>query len=146
MKKFLHRLQHMDIELGTGIGEPLAILFNGPKSSRIWSGMAKLHLKNPGQDSHDLHRGIRPFILNLDDGAPTLAKIAKSWDPLAASSLLSIKVNSANLREQEAHTLFQAIVTDSFGRGQEFELTQVSKNIGNTFAFLTTTFPSKQTS
>lgn len=47
MQKVLLRLSNMNIQLGDQIGEPVAILCHGPKNTRVWSGMVKLHLKHP---------------------------------------------------------------------------------------------------
>lgn len=50
MKKALLRLSSTNVILGDQIGEPIAILCQGPKIARFWSGMIKLHLKHPDID------------------------------------------------------------------------------------------------
>jgi hypothetical protein len=84
MKKVLECLSNMNIMLGDQIGEPIAILYHGPKTARVWSGMIKLHLKHPEQDGLALLRGTRIFAITLDNDMPTIAKTAKSYDPLAS--------------------------------------------------------------
>lgn len=80
MKKVLLRLSNMNIQLGDQIGEPVAILCHGPKSTRVWSGMVKLHLKHPELDGLALLNGTRVFVITLDKDMPYIAKVAKSYD------------------------------------------------------------------
>jgi hypothetical protein len=131
----------MEIPLGDKIGEPVAVLCHGPKTARIWSGMAKIHLKNPVKDGVTLLSGKRVFVITLDNDTPTIAKIAKSYDPLASSSLLTIKINTEGIRDLEPHQLLKTVVEESFRRGHEFELVQVQKAVGETYGWLITTSP-----
>ena len=112
----------MEIQLGDLIGEPIAVLCHGPKNARVWSGMAKVHLKYPSKDGIALLSGGRIFVITLDNDAPTIVKITKSYDSLAPSNLLTIKVNTDNIRDLVAHQLFKTVVEASFKRGHEFEL------------------------
>ena len=122
MKKLLLRFQTMEIQLGDLIGEPIAVLCHGPKNARVWSGMAKVHLKYPSKDGIALLSGGRIFVITLDNDAPTIVKITKSYDSLAPSNLLTIKVNTDNIRDLVAHQLFKTVVEASFKRGHEFKL------------------------
>ena len=141
MKKMLMRFQNMDIQLGDLIGEPIAVLCHGPKTSRVWSGLAKVHLKHPSKDDIALLSGKRIFAINLDNDALIIAKVTKAYDSLAPNNLLTIKFNTDNIRELVAHQLFKAVVEESFKRGQEFELAQVQKTAGETYGWLITTSP-----
>ena len=139
MQKVILRLSHMIIMLGDLIGEPVAILCHGPKSARVWSGMVKLHLKNPEQDGLALLHGTRVFVLNLDNDKPYIAKVAKSYDPLASSNLLSVKINSETIREFDANQLLKIVVDASFSRGHDFEIAQAQKVAGESYGWLVTT-------
>ena len=130
MKKVLERLSNMNIMLGDQIGEPVAILCHGPKTARVWSGMIKLHLKHPKQDGLALLRGTRIFAITLDNDKPTIAKTAKSYDPLASSSMLSVKINSETIRDLDAQQLIKTVVESNFHRDHDFEITQTQKNNG----------------
>ena len=141
MKKLITRFQTMEIQLGDLIGEPIAVLCHGPKIARIWSGLAKIHLKHPNKDGMDLLSGRRIFAITLDNDVLTIAKIAKSYDSLAPSNLLTVKINTDNIRDLVAHQLFKAVVEESFKRGHEFELAQVQKAVGETYRWLVTTSP-----
>lgn len=145
MRKVLARLHTMDILLGEQIGEPVAVLCNGPKTSRVWAGMVKLHLKHPELDGVALLHGTRTFAIQLDDNVTTIAKVAKSFDPLAPSSLLSVKFSSEAIRELDANQFLKEAVEDSFRRGLEYEITQAQKAPGESYGWLVTTSPDQLT-
>jgi hypothetical protein len=98
-----------------------------------------VHLKNPSKDGMTLLRGGRIFTITLDDDTLTIAKIAKSYDSLAPSNLLTIKINTDNIRDFIAHQLYKVVVEKSFKRGHEFELAQVQKTAGEAYGWLVTT-------
>ena len=57
-----NRLKAMMIEVGK-IREPIVVIcFYGTKR---WSGVIKLHLKNPETGGNGILRGLRPFILKI---------------------------------------------------------------------------------
>jgi hypothetical protein len=103
--------------------------------------MAKIHLKNPSKDGIALLKGRRIFAITLDNDALTIAKIAKSYDSLASSNLLTLKINTDNIRDLVAYQLFKTVVEESFKRGHEFELAQVQKTEGEAYGWLVTTSP-----
>jgi hypothetical protein len=103
--------------------------------------MAKVHLKHPSKDGIALLNGGRIFAITLDNDALTVAKIAKSYDSLAPSNQLTVKINTDNIRDLVAHQLIKSIVEESFKRGHEFELVQVQKTAGESYAWLITTSP-----
>lgn len=139
MQKDLFCLQTMDIPLGDQIGESIAILCHSPRTASVWSGMVKLHLKNPEQDGLKLLHGTSIFTILLDDDAPTIAKVAKSYDSLASSSLLFVKISSETIEDLDAHQLLKEVMDDSFQRGLEFKLSQVQKTAGKSYGWLVTT-------
>ena len=141
MQKVILRLSNMNILLGDQIGEPVAILCHGPKTARVWSGMVKLHLKHPEQDGLALLHGTRAFVITLDNDKPYIAKVAKSYDPLASSSLLSVKINSETIRDLDAQQLLKTVVETSFCRGHDYEITQAQKTARETYGWLVTTSP-----
>ena len=116
----------MRTALGNKIAEPIATLCkNG--SARHWSGSIKLHLKHPGVDGINLLNGTRPFILNLDSNM-IVGKVCKSYNTIAKNNMLSMKINSLSLMNITEHALLKEVITESFKRGQELEITGVQKN------------------
>ena len=114
LKKVILRLEEIRIELGLDIGEPLAVLCH--TSTKIWSGMDKIHLRNPNPDAIGLLKGNKIFVIPLGEDTPTIAKISKSYDTIAPSSHTSLKIEGEHLKTWEAHHLLKSIVTDSFAR------------------------------
>lgn len=47
-------------------------------------------------------KGNRVFVIALDNDKPFIAKVAKSYDPLASSSMQSVKINSESIRDLDA--------------------------------------------
>ena len=101
--------------------------------------MAKIHLKYPSKDGIALLSGKRIFAITLDNDALTIAKVSKTYDSLAPSNLLTVKINTDNIRELVAHQLFKTVVKENFKRGHGFELAQVQKTAGETYGWLITT-------
>ena len=94
LKKVILRLEDMRIEIGSNIGEPMAVLCH--TSSKIWSGMVKIHLRNPNPNAISLLKGTKIFMIPLDKDTPTIAKISKSYDTIAQvpTHLLKLKESS----------------------------------------------------
>jgi hypothetical protein len=66
----LKRCTDMEIPLGQDLIDPVTILCKHDKEGEqkgVWSGIIKLHLLRPEVDGINLLRGLRPFILRLDD-------------------------------------------------------------------------------
>ena len=139
MKKLLVRFQTMDIQLGYLVGETIAVLYYGPKNARIWSGLAKVHLNNPNKDGIAFLNKGRILAITLDNDALTIAKIAKSYDFLAPSNQLTVKINTDNIRDLVVHQFFKAVVEESFKHGHKFDLAQVQKTTKETYGWLMTT-------
>ena len=110
-------------------------------STKIWFGMVKIHLRNPNLDAIGLLNGIRIFTIPLDEDTLTIAKISKSYNTIALSSYTSFKIEREQLKTWKAHHLLKSIVTDSFARRQDFEITKVTKRMGDYFAWCGTTSP-----
>ena len=131
----------MRIPLENKIAEPIAILCrNG--SARHWFGTIKLHLKHPRVDGINLLNGTRPFILKLDSGM-TVGKVCKSYNTIAKNNMLSVKINNLSLMNVTGHAFLKEVVTESFKRGQELEITGVQKNTGETWAWLVAPTPTQ---
>jgi len=76
--------------------------------------MVRVHLQNLEIDGKALLHGTRVFSLLLDNGTLTIAKVVKSFDPIASINLLSIKVNNETIRNVEPHHLFKQTLEESF--------------------------------
>ena len=93
------RLALMSIELGIGLAEPIYIpCKEKERNSKIkfWMGTIKIHLKHPRIDGIGMLKGLRPFILTLDN-IQTLGKTCKCYDSIARNTLLSTKIENPKL-------------------------------------------------
>lgn len=72
--------QMMEVQLGDLIREAIIVLCYDPITCRIWSRLAKVHLKHPSKDGMALLKGGRIFTITLNNNALTIAKIAESCD------------------------------------------------------------------
>jgi hypothetical protein len=102
-----NRLKEMSIDLGDIIGEPIALMCYHKTTK--WSGVIKLHLKNPEFDGVGLLQGLRPFILKLDEEKNKRGKICKTYDSLALNNLLSVKITSEGLASKEWFEMFEKL-------------------------------------
>jgi hypothetical protein len=118
------RLKSMNIELGD-IVEPIAPLC-GARGNKAWNGMIRIHFKKPSQDGIALLEGRRIFAITIDETL-TIAKVCKGYDNLALQEKLTTKITNENLIGVSAHIIMQQLVTDSYKRRREFEITQVLK-------------------
>ena len=129
----------MKIELGD-IVEPIAPLC-GARGNKSWNGMICLHLKNPSTNGIDMLEGKRIFAIVIDETL-TIAKVYKGYDNLALHEQLATKITSDNLIGIGAHTIMQQMITDSYRRKYDFEVTQVIKSkLENSHAWIITTLP-----
>jgi hypothetical protein len=120
----------MEIPLGKGILHPIIVFCKHTKQRedpRIWAGIIKAHFLQPETHALDMLRGIRPFILELDNGDQYLGKVAKGYDAVARNNLLSFKFESLNLQDITAPNMFKTVLEDSFERNLEYEITGVQK-------------------
>ena len=139
LEKVKERLNKMKIEVGELIGEPIAVLCFHKSST--WSGVVKIHLKNPKKDGTTFLQGSRAFILTLDENVARRGKVCKSYDALSLNNLLSIKIVSENLKGKEWYKMFKDIVTERFKRGHEFEIINVQKKTEFDFAWVVAPSP-----
>lgn len=79
--------------------------------------------------------------MDQQEGIPHKGKVYKSYDPLASSNNLSIKVTGPTLANKEWFIMHEEIVKESFARGFNFEITGVEKKAVNEFAWIKTTSP-----
>ena len=90
------RLKAMRIEVGEVLGESIAVIcFHETKR---WSGVIKLHLKNPKTNGNDILRGLRPFILKIDPFTHIIGKVCKSFDTIAITFMLSVKITTPSIK------------------------------------------------
>jgi hypothetical protein len=146
LDKPLKRFEEMGIPLGTNIRHPISVLCKHTKTReepRIWVGILKTHLLKPEIHGIDLLRGVRPFLLRLDDNALFLGKVAKGYDTIAKKNLLSVKFTSKSLEGITAHSLFKEVLEDSFERKQEYEITGVQKSASQDFAWIVAPTPNQ---
>ena len=107
----------MKIEVGKIIEEPIIVFyFHGTKR---WSGVFKLHLKNPETDRNGLLRGLRPFILKIDQFTHSIGKMCKCFDTMAITSMLSVNITTPSIKCKKWYDLFEEIIGDEFRRGHE---------------------------
>ena len=139
LEKVKERLNKMKIEVGELIGEPIAVLCFHKSST--WSGVVKIHLKNPKKNGTTLFQGSRAFILTLDENVARRGKVCKSYDALALNNLFLVKNVSENLKGREWYKMFEDVVTKGFKRGHEFEITNVQKKTKFDFAWVVAPSP-----
>ena len=89
----------MRIEVGKILGEPIAIICF--YETKRWSGVIKLHLKNPETDGNGLLRGLRPFILKIYRFTHARRKVCKSFNTIAIASMFSVKITTPSIKGKE---------------------------------------------
>jgi hypothetical protein len=102
-----------------------------------------VHLKKPEVDGNALLEGTRIFALELEEET-TMAKVCCGFDSIASNDELTLKITSKVLFQLPTHKLFESIVSDSFRRSKEFEITQVLKAIEQEHAFLVASSPKQR--
>ena len=108
MDKITKRLKEIKIVLGDDISDPIAIMCT--HGEKQWSGHAKIHLKNVQEDGVKLLQGLRPFIIYLADNKMHRGKVCKSYDTIASSEMLSIKITSDTLKYQSWYEVYEEII------------------------------------
>ena len=133
------RLNTMRISLGEDISDPIAIMCT--HGGKQWSGHAKLHLKNIQEDGIPLLKGTRPFIIRLPDNKLHRGKVCKSYDTIASSDMLSIKITSDSIKDETWFNVYDEVVNEGFKRGFKYEITHVRKGESHNFAWIVATSP-----
>ena len=139
LDKITKRLEDMKIMLGDDISDPVAIMCT--HGGKQWSGHAKIHLKNVQEDGVKLLQGLRPFIIRLADNKLHRGKVCKSYDTIASSEMLSIKVTSDTLKDQNWYEVYEEIIIEGFKRGFNYEITHVRKIEAHNYAWIVATSP-----
>ena len=139
LEKIKAQLEKMKIDDGDMTGEPIAIMCS--HKSTNWSGVIKIHLKNPKKDGRALLQRFKAFILILDENMARRGKVCKSYDALALNNLLSVKIVSKKLKEKEWFRVFEEIVMEGFKRGDEYEIINVQKKKKFDFAWIVAPSP-----
>ena len=140
-----YRLTHMNIELEIGLAEPIYIpCKEKERNSKIkfWTGTIKIHLKKPKVDGIAMLKGLRPFILTIDQ-TQTLGKICKCYDSIARNTLLSSKIENPKLHLISPSELQKDVLIESFRRGYDYEIASVQKVKEETWGWLISTTPTQ---
>ena len=139
------RLACMGIELGIGMAEPIYIpCKEKERNSKIkyWTWTIKIHLKHPKVDGIGMLKGLRPFILVIDQ-INTLGKVCKCYDSIARNTLLSTKIENPKLLSISASELHKDVLVESFRRGYDYEISSVQKVKEETWGWLIATTPTQ---
>ena len=140
-----NRLAQMGIELGIGLAEPIYIPCKEKERNskvKFWTGTIKIHLKNPKVDGIGMLKGIRPFILKIDN-TNTLGKVCKCYDSVARNTLLSTKIENPKLHLISSSELHRDVLIESFRRGYDYEIASVQKVKEETWGWLISTTPNQ---
>ena len=143
LEKINKRMDEMKILLGDEISDPVAIMCT--HGGKQWSGHAKIHLKNVQEDGRNLLQGLRPFIIRLSDNKMHKAKVCKSYDTIASSEMLSIKITSDTIKDENWYTVYEEVIMEGFKRGYNFEITHVRKLESHNYAWIVATSPEQVT-
>ena len=106
------RINEMRISLGDDISDPIAIMCT--HGGKQWSGHAKIHLKNVQEDSIPMLQGLRPFIIRLPDNKLHRGKICKSYDTIASSEMLSVKITIDSIKDETWYKIFDEVINEGF--------------------------------
>ena len=53
--------------------------------------------------------------------------MCKSYDTIASSEMLSIKITSDSIKDETWYNVYEEVVNEGFKRGHNFEITHVRK-------------------
>ena len=137
LEKITKKLDEMQILLGDEISDPIAIMCT--HGGKQWSGHAKVHPKNVQEDGVKLLQGLRPFIIRLADNKMYKGKVCKSYDTIASSEMLSIKITSETIKNVVWYEAYEEIILEGFKRGFDFEITHVRKIDNHNYAWIVAT-------
>ena len=73
-----------------------------------------------------------------------MAKISRGFDIIASNDDLTFKIASKSLSIISSYMLFEMIVSDSFNRNKEFEITQVLKEAESNHAYVVAASPNQR--
>jgi hypothetical protein len=92
-------------------------------------------------DGINMLRGLRPFILRLNNDKAYIGKVCKGYDAIAGNNKLSMLIKSENLEGIKAHDLFKEILEICFTRGHDFEITSIQKGTSQRHAYIVAPTP-----
>ena len=72
-------------------------------------------------------------------------KVCKSYDMIASSKILSIKVTSETTKNVSWYAVYEEIIIEGFKRGFKFEITHVRKIESYNYAWIVATSPEQAT-
>ena len=135
------RLDIMKIFFGEDISDPIAIMCT--HGGKQWSEYAKIHFKNIQDDGVPLLQGLRPFIIRLPDNKLHRGKVNKSYDTIALSEMLLIKITRDSIKDETWYNVYKEVVNEGFKRCHNFEITHVRKEENHNFTWLVATSRNK---
>ena len=72
-------------------------------------------------------------------------KICKSYDTIASSEMLSIKITSDHIKDESWYTVYEEIILERFKRGFNYEITHVGKIKIQNYVWIVATSPEQAT-
>ena len=72
-------------------------------------------------------------------------KVCKSYDTIASSDILSIKITSDTLKDVSWYAVYEEVIIEGFKRGFHFEITYVRKFDSHNYAWIVATSPEQAT-
>jgi hypothetical protein len=90
-------------------------------------------------DGVKLLQGLYLFIIRLPDDKIHKAKICKSYDTIASSETLSIKITSDNIKDESWFAVYEEIILDHFKRRDNFKIKYVRKIDSHNYAWIVVT-------
>jgi hypothetical protein len=134
----LERLRLMDIPLGSTYANPIDVGINAV--TKNWAGFIKVHLLHPLQDSMALLKGHRAFVMAMEDGEKVIGKIEKGYELVTKARNLRLHLKGETLRYEQAFTIFESLVQESYYNGHQHEFMGLTKpELDKIFAFVTFT-------
>lgn len=132
----LERLRLMDIPLGSTYANPIDIGINAV--TKNWAGFLKVHLLHPLRDGMALLKGQRAFVMAMEDGEKIIGKVEKCYKLVTKARNLRLHLKGEILRYEQAFTIFESLVQESYYNGYQHEFMGLIKpEIDKNFAFVT---------
>ena len=128
------RMNKIRIFLGDHISDSNSIMCT--HGGKQWSRRAKIHLKNIQKKDISMFQGLRPFIIRFPDNKLHRGKICKSYDTIAPSEMLSVKITTHSIKDETWYNKFDEVVNEGFHRGHNLEITHIRKGESHNFAWI----------
>lgn len=131
----LERLRLMDIPLGSTYANPIDIGINAV--TKNCAGFLKVHLLHPLRDGMTLLKGHRAFVMAMEDGEKIIGKVEKGYELVTKARNLRLHLKGETLRYEQAFTIFESLVQESYYNGYQHEFMGLIKpEIDKNFAFV----------